>query len=64
MTSTAATSSRRSGVEGLRFVGPERLARNLQSVLVDLIELHLQGKQAHWNLAAPTSATCTSNSTR
>lgn len=50
MTSTAATSSRRSGVEGLRFVGPERLARNLQSVLVDLIELHLQGKQAHWNL--------------
>ncbi|WP_291407201.1 hypothetical protein [Actinophytocola sp.] len=50
MTSTA-TSSRRSGVEGLRFVGPERLARNLQSVLVDLIELHLQGKHGVAGLA-------------
>ena len=28
---------------------PEFAAR-LQRVLVDLIELHLQGKQAHWNL--------------
>ncbi|AMB59483.1 Dps family protein [Microterricola viridarii] len=26
------------------------LTKNLQSVLVDLIELHLQGKQAHWNI--------------
>lgn len=26
------------------------LAGNLQSVLTDLIELHLQGKQAHWNV--------------
>ena len=26
------------------------LTDNLQSVLVDLIELHLQGKQAHWNV--------------
>jgi starvation-inducible DNA-binding protein len=26
------------------------LAGNLQRVLTDLIELHLQGKQAHWNL--------------
>ncbi|GAA1336142.1 Dps family protein [Arthrobacter roseus] len=26
------------------------LTDNLQLVLVDLIELHLQGKQAHWNL--------------
>lgn len=26
------------------------LANNLQLVLTDLIELHLQGKQAHWNL--------------
>jgi len=26
------------------------LASNLQTVLTDLIELHLQGKQAHWNL--------------
>jgi starvation-inducible DNA-binding protein len=27
-----------------------RLAGHLQRVLVDLIELHLQGKQAHWNV--------------
>ncbi|MBG0739841.1 DNA starvation/stationary phase protection protein [Paeniglutamicibacter antarcticus] len=26
------------------------LTKNLQAVLVDLIELHLQGKQAHWNI--------------
>jgi starvation-inducible DNA-binding protein len=26
------------------------LANNLQSVLVDLIELGIQGKQAHWNV--------------
>jgi starvation-inducible DNA-binding protein len=28
----------------------QTLAGNLQAVLTDLIELHLQGKQAHWNL--------------
>ncbi|HZZ46056.1 MAG TPA: DNA starvation/stationary phase protection protein [Pseudonocardia sp.] len=32
------------------FEASERLRANLQSVLVDLVELHLQGKQAHWNL--------------
>jgi starvation-inducible DNA-binding protein len=32
------------------FVASERLAANLQRLLVDLIALHLQGKQAHWNL--------------
>ncbi len=26
------------------------LADNMQAVLVDLVELHLQGKQAHWNV--------------
>lgn len=26
------------------------LTNNMQAVLVDLIELHLQGKQAHWNV--------------
>lgn len=26
------------------------LTDNMQSVLVDLVELHLQGKQAHWNV--------------
>jgi starvation-inducible DNA-binding protein len=32
------------------FTGSSSLAVNLQRVLVDLIELHLQGKQAHWNV--------------
>ncbi len=26
------------------------LTNNAQAVLVDLIELHIQGKQAHWNI--------------
>jgi starvation-inducible DNA-binding protein len=33
-----------------RFAAPPQLAKSLQAVLVDLIELHLQGKQAHWNV--------------
>src|SRR5271168_5039017 len=32
------------------FHAPAGFFENLQKVLVDLIELHLQGKQAHWNL--------------
>jgi starvation-inducible DNA-binding protein len=32
------------------FDAPTELSESLQQVLVDLIELHLQGKQAHWNL--------------
>ncbi|MDK8172282.1 DNA starvation/stationary phase protection protein [Curtobacterium citreum] len=28
----------------------DKAAANLQAVLVDLIDLHLQGKQAHWNI--------------
>jgi starvation-inducible DNA-binding protein len=32
------------------FVASPELAQNLQKVHVDLIELHLQGKQAHWNI--------------
>lgn len=28
----------------------DKMAKNLQAVLVDLIDLHLQGKQAHWNI--------------
>src|SRR3984893_16173053 len=32
------------------FTASPRLAANLHGVLVDLIELHLQGKQAHWNV--------------
>ena len=32
------------------FQASSELSGNLQRVLVDLIELHLQGKQAHWNV--------------
>lgn len=32
------------------FSASPTLSNNLQRVLVDLIELHLQGKQAHWNV--------------
>src|SRR5271170_3130106 len=32
------------------FQPSRQLVENLQRVLVDLIELHLQGKQAHWNV--------------
>jgi starvation-inducible DNA-binding protein len=32
------------------FVASPELAQSLQRVHVDLIELHLQGKQAHWNV--------------
>ena len=44
------TSRRRSDTEVREFSAPPSLPQNLQKVLVDLIELHLQGKQAHWNL--------------
>jgi starvation-inducible DNA-binding protein len=44
------TSHRRSGKDVREFDAPPSLPQNLQRVLVDLIELHLQGKQAHWNL--------------
>lgn len=32
------------------FMASKELAKNLQSVLVDLLELQFQGKQAHWNV--------------
>jgi starvation-inducible DNA-binding protein len=44
------TSQRRSSDDVLEFDAPPSLPQNLQRVLVDLIELHLQGKQAHWNV--------------
>jgi starvation-inducible DNA-binding protein len=44
------TSRRLTDDEVREFDAPPGLAVNLQRVLVDLIELHLQGKQAHWNL--------------
>jgi starvation-inducible DNA-binding protein len=32
------------------FLASKSLTDDLQAVLVDLIELHIQGKQAHWNV--------------
>src|SRR5579863_5709034 len=32
------------------FIASPQMAENLQQVLVDLVALHLQGKQAHWNV--------------
>lgn len=42
--------TRRTEAEIQGFSASPELAANLQRVLVDLIELHLQGKQAHWNV--------------
>ncbi|ORA08381.1 Dps family protein [Mycobacterium arosiense] len=50
MTTSAQPTNRRAADEVQMFQAPDRLAQDLQTVLVDLIELHLQGKQAHWNL--------------
>src|ERR1700750_3036306 len=44
------TSLRLSDNDIREFDAPASLTQNLQKILVDLIELHLQGKQAHWNL--------------
>ena len=44
------SATRRSDAEVTAFHASPELAGNLQRVLVDLIELHLQGKQAHWNV--------------
>jgi starvation-inducible DNA-binding protein len=47
---TLSMTHRRAAREVHMFQAPDSLAQDLQHVLVDLIELHLQGKQAHWNL--------------
>ncbi|KAA0961479.1 MULTISPECIES: DNA starvation/stationary phase protection protein [Microbacterium] len=44
----AKTTRRQNAEKG--FTASSELAGNLQTVLVDLIELSLQGKQAHWNV--------------
>lgn len=42
--------TRRTEAEVTAFQASPELSASLQQVLVDLIELHLQGKQAHWNV--------------
>ena len=46
---TAATAST-THAQHPAFSASSKLAANLERVLVDLIELHVQGKQAHWNV--------------
>jgi len=53
MTTAHVTGNRRVEDATRGFLGSAALAGNLQRVLVDLIELHLQGKQAHWNVVGP-----------
>jgi starvation-inducible DNA-binding protein len=47
---TRTDSVRRSERDVGGFTASPKLAANLQRILVDLIELHVQGKQAHWNV--------------
>ena len=49
MTQTAASSATTHTAHPA-FQASERLAGHLQQLLVDLTDLHLQGKQAHWNV--------------
>ena len=44
------SSTRRTEAEINNYRASSELAANLQRVLVDLVELHLLGKQAHWNV--------------
>jgi starvation-inducible DNA-binding protein len=46
----ANTATRRTEADVQAFHAAPDLSASLQRVLVDLIELHLQGKQAHWNV--------------
>ena len=47
---TSMRTNRRRVDEVQVFDAPVSLPQHLQEILVDLIELHLQGKQAHWNV--------------
>jgi len=47
---TSLSVNRRNPNEIKAFRGPTSLLVDLQAVLVDLVELHLQAKQAHWNV--------------
>ncbi len=50
MSMSTTTNARRTDAEVSGFQASAQLSAALQRVLVDLIELHLQGKQAHWNV--------------
>ncbi|WP_405984427.1 Dps family protein [Streptomyces sp. NBC_00872] len=48
--SSAPGASRRPESDAAGFAASPGLSRALQQIVVDLVELHLQGKQAHWNV--------------
>ncbi|QZT59555.1 Dps family protein [Mycolicibacterium austroafricanum] len=50
MNMTTTANARRTEAEIANFQASPELGAALQRVLVDLIELHLQAKQAHWNV--------------
>src|ERR1700737_1656058 len=49
-TATSQTDNRRTEDEVRNGEASPQLTAHLQRILVDLIELHIQGKQAHWNV--------------
>lgn len=53
--SAPATGATRTKLENAEsgFTASKALAESLQATLVDLIALHLVGKQAHWNIVGP-----------
>lgn len=50
MTTSTTAGKRRTDTDIQGFHASPQLRSSLQQVLVDMIELHLQGKQAHWNV--------------
>lgn len=50
MTTSITAGKRRTDTDVQGFQASPELQASLQQVLVDVIELHLQGKQAHWNV--------------
>lgn len=50
MTTSITAGKRRTDTDIQGFHASPELTASLQQVLVDMIELHLQGKQAHWNV--------------
>lgn len=53
MTTTATLHRTSQHVSHPAFRADEQLAGHLQQLLVDLVDLALQGKQAHWNIVGP-----------
>ncbi|MFF2437285.1 Dps family protein [Streptomyces sp. NPDC058107] len=50
MTASSAPGGSRRSADSAGFTASPQLTQALQQIVVDLVELHLQGKQAHWNV--------------